>query len=325
MSNQKRLAVLTSGGDSPGMNAAIRAVVRTGIYMGYEVYGVYGGYEGLIEDDMRALISKDVANIIQRGGTILKTARSEAFMTKEGRQKAADNLRKHGIDNLVVIGGDGSFKGAQTLNQEHGIHVMGIPGTIDNDIKGTHYTIGFDTAVNTAIQAIDKIRDTASSHNRVFVVEVMGRHSGLIALQSGVSCGAEDILIPESFDDFKKLIENLEYDKRRQKNVRIIVVCEGDEIGGAQTVSDIVKDYYPQLDIKNTILGHIQRGGSPTHYDRWMASRMGYEAVNGIIDGVSNKFTALLNGQVQLMDFDNDYPVNCIPPEYMLMSNILSR
>lgn len=321
----KKLAVLTSGGDSPGMNAAIRAVIRTGIHFGYEVYGVYNGYQGLIDNDIKQMSSKDVANIIQRGGTVLKTARSEEFMNAEGRVKAAKNLKDKNIDKLIVIGGDGSFKGAQTLGLEHGIQVIGIPGTIDNDIKGTHYTIGFDTAVNTAVQAIDKIRDTASSHNRVFVIEVMGRLSGQIALQSGVSCGAEDILIPESLYDFKRLLENLEYDKRRKKNVRIIVVSEGDEMNGAHEVSEIVKKYYPQLDVRYTILGHLQRGGSPSHFDRWTASRMGYEAVRAIEANSTMMFTALLNGQILLVDFDNDYPANSVLQDYLTMSNILSR
>lgn len=321
----KKLAVLTSGGDSPGMNAAIRAVIRTGIHFGYEVYGVYNGYQGLIDNDIKQMSSKDVANIIQRGGTVLKTARSEEFMNAEGRVKAANNLKDKNIDKLIVIGGDGSFKGAQTLGLEHRIQVIGIPGTIDNDIKGTHYTIGFDTAVNTAVQAIDKIRDTASSHNRVFVIEVMGRLSGQIALQSGVSCGAEDILIPESLYDFKRLLENLEYDKRRKKNVRIIVVSEGDEMNGAHEVSEIVKKYYPQLDVRYTILGHLQRGGSPSHFDRWTASRMGYEAVRAIETNSTMVFTALLNGQILLVDFDNDYPANSVLQDYLTMSNILSR
>lgn len=321
----KKLAVLTSGGDSPGMNAAIRAVIRTGIHFGYEVYGVYNGYQGLIDNDIKQMSSKDVANIIQRGGTVLKTARSEEFMNAEGRVKAANNLKDKNIDKLIVIGGDGSFKGAQTLGLEHRIQVIGIPGTIDNDIKGTHYTIGFDTAVNTAVQAIDKIRDTASSHNRVFVIEVMGRLSGQIALQSGVSCGAEDILIPESLYDFKRLLENLEYDKRRKKNVRIIVVSEGDEMNGAHEVSEIVKKYYPQLDVRYSILGHLQRGGSPSHFDRWTASRMGYEAVRAIEANSTMVFTALLNGQILLVDFDNDYPANSVLQDYLTMSNILSR
>lgn len=321
----KRLAVLTSGGDSPGMNAAIRAVVRTGIHYGYEVFGVYNGLQGLIDNELRVFTSKDVANIIQRGGTILKTARSEEFRTSEGRKKAAENLKKNSIENIVIIGGDGSFKGAEILSQEYDFRVIGIPGTIDNDIKGTHYTIGFDTAVNTAINAIDKIRDTASSHNRVFVIEVMGRNSGLIALQSGVSCGAEDILIPESVHDFKQLMENLEYDKRRKKHMRIIVVCEGDDIGGAIQVSDLIKKFYPNLEVRPTILGHIQRGGSPTHYDRWIASRMGYEAVNAIVNGENRKFTALLHGKLEMVEFNNDIDSNCISQEYMIMSNILSR
>lgn len=308
MNTIKKIAVLTSGGDAPGMNAAIRAVVRTGIYHDLDVIGVQEGYQGLVDNAMHLFKTKDVANIIQRGGTILKTARSEDFTTPEGRKKAFRHLQENQVDALITIGGDGTFKGASVFSDEYQMPVLGIPGTIDNDIAGTEYTIGFDTAVNTAIEAIDKIRDTASAHDRVFVVEVMGRHSGLIALQSGVSCGAEDILVPEQKTDFDQLIREINYDKRRNKYMRIIVVCEGDDFGGANKVAEEISRRFPKLDVRPTILGHIQRGGSPTHYDRWMASRFGYEAVKAILKHESKKMLALKNGRIQLVPFENDEP-----------------
>ncbi len=293
-----RIAVLTSGGDAPGMNAAVRAVVRTGIFNGLEVYGVMRGYQGLIEEDIFQMQSRSVANIIQRGGTILKTARCKEFYTYEGRKKASENLQKRGIDGLVVIGGDGSFRGAASLSQEFGIACIGLAGTIDKDIAGTDFTIGFDTAVNTAVDAIDKIRDTADAHDRLFIVEVMGRDSGYIAIYSGIATGAGNILIPERKTDMETVIAFLEERERRKKLVNIIVVAEGDEFGGANEVARFVKERLPYLDTRVCILGHIQRGGSPSALDRVIASRMGYQAVECLISGRYNVFVGILNNKL---------------------------
>ena len=300
-----RIAVLTSGGDAPGMNAAVRAVVRTGIYNGLEVYGVMRGYQGLIEEDIFQMQSRSVANIIQRGGTILKTARCKEFYTYEGRKKASENLQKRGIDGLVVIGGDGSFRGAASLSQEFGIACIGLAGTIDKDISGTDFTIGFDTAVNTAVDAIDKIRDTADAHDRLFIVEVMGRDSGYIAIYSGIATGAGNILIPERKTDMETVIAFLEERERRKKLVNIIVVAEGDEFGGANEVARFVKERLPHLDTRVCILGHIQRGGSPSALDRVIASRMGYQAVECLIEGRYNVFVGILNNKLNYVPLEN--------------------
>ncbi len=277
------------------MNAAIRAVVRTGNYFGLEVYGVVRGYQGMIDDDISLMDNRSVANIIQRGGTMLKTARCKEFFTPEGRQKAYENLRKRGINGLVVIGGDGSFKGAQKFSEEFDIPCIGLPGTIDKDIAGTDSTIGFDTAVNTAVEAIDKIRDTADSHDRMFIVEVMGRDSGYIALYSGIATGAENILIPETKTDIDEIIASMNEKEKRRKLVNLIVVAEGDEFGGANEVARLVKEKLPNADIRVCILGHIQRGGSPTYYDRVMASTMGYHAVDSLIKGRYNVMVGIVN------------------------------
>ena len=290
--------MLTSGGDSPGMNAAVRAVVRTGLYYGLEVYGIMRGYQGLIEDDIFKMESRSVANIIQRGGTILKTARCKEFYEPEGRKKAYAILKKRGIDGLVIIGGDGSFRGATMLSKEYDIPCIGIAGTIDKDIVGTDFTIGFDTAVNTAVEAIDKIRDTADAHDRLFIVEVMGRDAGYIALHSGIATGAESILIPERKTDIEGVINSLVEKERRKKLVNIIVVAEGDEFGGANEIARIVKERLPHIDTKVCILGHIQRGGSPSCIDRLMASRMGYHAVESLLNGRYNVFVGILNNRV---------------------------
>ncbi len=300
-----KIGVLTSGGDSPGMNAAIRAVVRTGLYYNLDVFGIVRGYSGMIEDDIFQMDSKSVANIIQRGGTILKTARSKEFMEYEGRQKAYDNLKKHGIDGLVIIGGDGSFRGAQRFSNEFDIPCIGLPGTIDKDIAGTDFTIGFDTAVNTAIEAIDKIRDTADAHDRLFIVEVMGRDAGYIALYSGISTGAENILIPETKTDINEIIRSLGEKEKRKKLVNLIVVAEGDEYGGAQQVADILKKSLPNLDTRVCILGHIQRGGSPSALDRMIASRMGYHAVECLIEGKHNVMVGVVNNKMHYTPLDN--------------------
>jgi 6-phosphofructokinase 1 len=293
-----KIGVLTSGGDSPGMNAAIRAVVRTGIYYGLEVFGIMRGYSGIIENDIVPMHSRSVANIIQRGGTILKTARCKEFFTPEGREKAYQNLKKLGIDGLVVIGGDGSFRGADIFSREYDIPCIGLPGTIDKDIAGTDFTIGFDTAVNTAVEAIDKIRDTADAHDRLFIIEVMGRDAGYIALHSGIATGAEHILIPERKTDIEALVASLQEKERRKKLVNMVVVAEGDEFGGANEVAKVVKERMPLADTRVCILGHIQRGGSPTCLDRLIASRMGYAAVECLLEGRHNVMVGILNNRM---------------------------
>jgi 6-phosphofructokinase 1 len=300
-----KIGVLTSGGDSPGMNAAIRAVVRTGLYHGLEVFGVMRGYSGMIEDDIVPMNSRSVANIIQRGGTILKTARSKEFFEPEGRKKAYENLKKRGIDGLVIIGGDGSFKGAQKFSNEFDIPCIGLPGTIDKDIAGSDFTIGFDTAVNTAIEAIDKIRDTADAHDRLFIVEVMGRDAGYIALHSGIATGAENILIPETKTDIEELINSLSEKEKRQKLVNLVVVAEGEEFGGANEIAGIIKNRLPQADTRVCILGHIQRGGSPTCLDRLIASRMGFHAVECLTTGTHNVMVGILNNKMHYTPLDN--------------------
>ncbi|HZF63862.1 MAG TPA: 6-phosphofructokinase [Chitinophagaceae bacterium] len=300
-----RIAVLTSGGDSPGMNAAVRAVVRTGLYNGLEVHGIMRGYQGLIEDDIIKMESRSVANIIQRGGTILKTARCKEFYQPEGRKKAYDILKRRGIDGLVIIGGDGSFKGATMLSKEYDIPCVGIAGTIDKDIVGTDFTIGFDTAVNTAVDAIDKIRDTADAHDRLFIIEVMGRDAGYIALHSGIATGAESILIPERKTDIEGVITSLQEKERRKKLVNIIVVAEGDEFGGADQVAQAVKERLPHIDARVCILGHIQRGGSPSCLDRLIASRMGYHAVESLVEGRHNVFVGILNNRMNYVPLEN--------------------
>ncbi|WP_343303179.1 6-phosphofructokinase [Chitinophaga niabensis] len=304
MKKVNNIAVLTSGGDAPGMNAAVRAVVRTGNYHGLNVYGVMYGYRGMLTGDIFPMESKSVANIIQRGGTILKTARCKEFYEAEGRKKAYQNLKKFGIDGLVVIGGDGSFKGAQKFSQEFDIPCIGLPGTIDKDIAGTDFTIGFDTAVNTAVEAIDKIRDTADAHDRLFIIEVMGRDAGYIALHSGIATGAEHILIPERKTDIDDVIDQLLANERRSKMVNLIVVAEGDEFGGANEVARHVKERMPQLDTRVCILGHIQRGGSPTCIDRLIASRMGYAAVDALIEGNNNVMIGIVNNKIQFTPLD---------------------
>lgn len=300
----KKIGVLTSGGDAPGMNAAIRAVVRTCIYNNIEVYGIYEGYKGLIEGNINPLSSKDVSNIIQRGGTILKSSRSQEFYTVEGREKAYQNLKKHEIEGLVAIGGDGTFTGASIFNQEHNIQIVGIPGTIDNDLFGTDYAIGYDTALNTVINSVDKIRDTASSHNRLFIVEVMGRDAGFIALRSGIGVGAEAILIPETHTFVNQLIDKLEKVRNQHKSSMIVVVAEGDDTGGAYEIAKIVKEKCPQYDSRVTILGHIQRGGSPSAMDRVLASRLGNAAVNALLEDKTNIMVGLVNKEIVYIPFE---------------------
>jgi 6-phosphofructokinase 1 len=303
MGKIKNIGVLTSGGDSPGMNAAIRAVVRTGNYHGLDIYGIRRGYQGMIEGDISVLKNTDVSNIIQRGGTMLKTARSKEFMTDEGMKKAYDQLMKHKIDALVLIGGDGTFRGAVAFFNKYTIPAIGLPGTIDKDLVGTDQTIGFDTAVNTAVEAIDKIRDTAEAHDRLFVVEVMGRDAGYIALNSGIACGAEDILIPEQVTNIEDVLCRIDRDERRKKTVHIIVVAEGDDFGGAKEFESIITKRFPSLDVRTCVLGHIQRGGSPTFSDRVLASRLGYAAVNMLLAGESQCMAGIVNDKITLTPF----------------------
>jgi 6-phosphofructokinase 1 len=299
-----KIGVLTSGGDAPGMNAAIRAVVRTGIYHGLEVFGIMRGYQGMIEDDIFKMDGRSVANIIQRGGTILKTARCKEFYEPEGRKIAYETLKKRGIDGLVIIGGDGSFRGAVKFSQEYDIPCIGLAGTIDKDIAGTDFTIGFDTAVNTAVEAIDKIRDTMDAHDRIFIIEVMGRDAGYIALHSGIATGAENILVPERKTNMDDLIISLQEKERRKKLVNLIVVAEGDEFGGANEVQKVLEEKLPNAEIRVCILGHIQRGGSPSCMDRLIASRMGYHAVESLMEGRHNVFVGILNNKMHYIPLE---------------------
>ena len=300
-----KIAVLTSGGDAPGMNAAIRAVVRTCSYHDVEVLGIYRGFQGMIEDDFVELNARSVRNIINKGGTFLKSARSEGFRTKEGRENAYKNLTKNGVEALVVIGGDGTFTGALSFSQEFGFPVMGIPGTIDNDIYGTTHTIGYDTALNTVVDAIDKIRDTASSHNRMFFVEVMGRDSGFIALNSGIGGGAERIIIPEKNIPAEVLLEDIDRGKRRGKTSNIIVVAEGNTAGKAVfDLKEYVEQKRPEYDIRVSVLGHMQRGGTPTCYDRVLATRMGVKAVESLLEGESQYMVGINNDRMELIPLE---------------------
>lgn len=300
----KKIGVLTSGGDAPGMNANIRAVLRAGIYHGLEVFGIRRGYEGMIDGDIIPLGLDSVSNIIQRGGTVLKTARSKRFMEKAWREKAFENLQSHGIDALVVCGGNGSFTGAKVFHEEFGTRIVGTPGTIDNDLFGTDFTIGYDTALNTVVDAVDKIRDTADSHNRMFFVEVMGRDAGYIALNSGIASGAEGILIPETKDDYEQFVQNFERSRRSSKLFSIIIVAEGDESGGAFKVAEKFKERFPGIDTRVSILGHIQRGGNPTCRDRVLASKLGAAAVEALLDGKNNVVIGEIKGEISYTPFE---------------------
>ncbi len=293
-----RIAVVTTGGDCPGLNAAIRAVVRTSMHHGLKVTGVVHGYDGLISGDFIDLKNESVSNIIQRGGTILKTSRSDRFKTDEGMRLAAEQVGKNNLDALVVIGGDGSFRGAEKFSSVHGINVMCIPKTIDNDIYGTDQSIGFDTAVNTVVQAVDKIRDTAASHDRLFFVEVMGRDSGMIALTSGIAVGAEAILIPETETRVEQLVKILERGWQRKKTSMIVIVAEGDDAGGAYAIAEEVKKRFTGFDTRVSILGHMQRGGSPTSADRVLASRLGFAVIEGLVEGRKNEMVGVVNNQI---------------------------
>lgn len=300
-----KIGVFTSGGDAPGMNAALRAVVRSSIYYNKEVYGIVQGYEGMIAGDIVKLGARSVGNIIQRGGTILKTARSQEFRTPEGRAKAYQNLKKSGIDALVAIGGDGTFTGLHMLYKEYGIPSVCIPGTIDNDIAGTDYTIGFDTATNTAVEAIDKIRDTAISHNRLFFIEVMGRNSGYIAINCGIAGGAVATIIPEETMSLDELFAKLDEGGKTNKKSSLVVVAEGSKLGGAMELAKKFSERNNYFDIKVTILGHLQRGGTPTYFDRVLASKMGVAAVEGILQNKTDVMVGIQNGVMVYNNFDS--------------------
>ncbi len=299
MEKIKKIGVMTSGGDAPGMNAAIRSVVRTCAFYKIECVGIYRGYEGMIDGDFTNLDARSVKGIINKGGTFLKSARSKKFMTKEGRKKAYDNLKNAEIDAIVTIGGDGTFTGALVFNEEFGFPVMGIPGTIDNDIFGTTHTLGYDTALNTVVEVIDKIRDTASSHNRLFFVEVMGRDAGHIALNVGVGAGAEEILIPEEDLGLERLVDSLKRSKQSGKSSSIVVVAEGDKTGrNVFELKDYVNEHMPEYDVRVSVLGHMQRGGSPSCFDRVLASRMGVRAVEDLMKGKTNLMVGLINDKI---------------------------
>lgn len=297
--NIKNIAVLTSGGDAPGMNACIRAVVRTGIYNGINMFGVMQGYQGLISNNINPMDARSVSNIIHLGGTILKTARCIEFKTDEGMELAYKNLQAHDIDGLVVIGGDGTFTGAKRFGEKFGIRVMGIPGTIDNDLYGSDFTLGYDTAINTVIEAIDKIRDTADSHDRLFFIEVMGRDSGCIALRSAISSGAEAVLLPEKETSLNELIAQLETGASTKKSSSIVIVSEGHKDGGAYDVAKKVKERFNHYDTKVTILGHLQRGGSPSSFDRILGSRLGFAAINELLKGNTMQMVGLRGNDVK--------------------------
>lgn len=320
--SMKKIGVFTSGGDSPGMNACIRAVVRTACFNKLEVTGIMRGYQGMIENDMMPLSSRSVSNIIQRGGTMLKAARSSEFMTAEGRKKAYENLRSQGIEGLVCIGGEGTFKGAKLLHEEWGIACIGAPGTIDNDLSGTDFTIGFDTAVQTALDAIDKIRDTAESHNRIFFVEVMGRHAGDIALWVGLAGGAEAILVPEEKNDWPDLVNLF---RQSPKSFSIVVVAEGDEGGGAYKTVERIQQHVPDFNPRVSILGHIQRGGSPSPLDRVLGSRIGAAAVEALIRGETNKMAGVINNEVVLTPFQEAiFTQRSLKPELLRLVKMLN-
>jgi 6-phosphofructokinase 1 len=321
----KRIAVLTSGGDAPGMNAAVRAVVRSCKFYNIEVFGINRGYHGLMYGDIRQLKTSDVANILHRGGTILKTARSEEFKTEAGRKQAYNMLQEYEIDGLVVIGGNGSYTGAMYLGEEHDINVVGLPGTIDNDIYGTDYTIGFDTAINTAIEAVDKIRDTADSHNRLFFIEVMGRHSGYIALHTGIGSGASAIFLPEEDNSIEKYVQHLRKSTRRNKLFNLVIVAEGNQNGGANEIAQKVTELYDKVDTRTAVIGHLQRGGSPTANDRILASQLGYHAVKALEDGIKGCAIGLINKKIVYTDFKKAISVKKNPEEDLIkMAEILS-
>lgn len=320
----KKIGILTSGGDSPGMNACIRAIVRTSCYYQIECIGFIRGYEGLIDNEFVVLNRASVSGIIQRGGTILKTARSERFRTEEGLKKAAETIQRHALDGLVIIGGDGSFRGAIELSKYTPVKMIGCPGTIDNDLIGTDFTIGYDTAINTVVEAVDKLRDTAESHDRIFVVEVMGRDAGLIALRSAIASGAEAILVPEIKKDVDTLIQKIN-SWRKDKSSKIIIVAEGDETGGAYKVAELIQQHKPEHDVRVSILGHIQRGGHPTCMERVNASIIGYQAVKALLDNKHLMMVGIIDKKVCFTPFEKATKhIQEINPNLIQMLEILS-
>lgn len=314
MGTIKSIGILTSGGDAPGMNAAIRAVTRSAIYNGLKVYGIYRGYKGLVTDEIQEFKSQNVSNIIQMGGTILKTARCKEFTTPEGRAQAYDNMKEHEIDALVIIGGDGSLTGARIFAQEFDVPCIGLPGTIDNDLYGTDTTIGYDTALNTILDAVDKIRDTATSHERLFFVEVMGRDAGFLALNGAIAAGAEAAIIPEFSTEVDQLEEFIEHGFRKSKSSSIVLVAESELTGGAMHYAERVKNEYPQYDVRVTILGHLQRGGRPTAHDRIIASRMGVASIQALLEGQRNVMIGIDDDKIVYVPFakaiKNDKPID---------------
>jgi len=319
------IGILTSGGDSPGMNAAIRAVTRSAIFAGWRVFGIYRGFEGLINGTIREFTSESVSNVIQRGGTILKTARSEEFRTPEGRSKAFENLKKYEIDALIVIGGNGSLSGAEQLAREHDVRVIGLPGTIDNDLYGTDSTIGYDTALNTIVDCVDKIRDTATSHDRIFFVEVMGRDAGFLAQNSAIAAGAEAAIIPEDRTDIDQLAQFIGQGIRKSKNSSIVLVSESKKDGGAMHYAERVRKEYPEYDVRVTILGHLQRGGRPSAYDRILASRLGVAAVEALKEGQRNIMIGIKNDQIVYVPVSKAIKIDKpIDPELIKVLTVLS-
>ena len=314
MGTIKSIGILTSGGDAPGMNAAIRAVTRSAIYNGLKVYGIYRGYKGLVTDEIQEFKSQNVSNIIQMGGTILKTARCKEFTTPEGRAQAYENMKTHEIDALVIIGGDGSLTGARIFAQEFDVPCIGLPGTIDNDLYGTDTTIGYDTALNTILDAVDKIRDTATSHERLFFVEVMGRDAGFLALNGAIAAGAEAAIIPEFSTEVDQLEEFIEHGFRKSKSSSIVLVAESELTGGAMHYAERVKNEYPQYDVRVTILGHLQRGGRPTAHDRIIASRMGVASIQALLEGQRNVMIGIDDDKIVYVPFakaiKNDKPID---------------
>src|ERR1700761_7333377 len=324
MAHITNIGLYTSGGDAPGMNAAIRAVVRAALFHNIKITGIRRGYEGMITGDLFPMDRRSVSNIIQKGGTILKTARSEQFRTKEGRQIAYDNLKNFEIDALIGIGGDGTFRGAKEFGDEFDIPVIGLPGTIDNDMMGTDFTIGYDTAINTVINAVDKIRDTAESHDRLFIVEVMGRDCGFIALRTGIAAGAEAILIPESNTDLPAVFERLE-SGRKDKRSKIIMLAENGEAGDAFEIGKQIKERFPNYDTRISVLGHIQRGGRPSCMDRVLASRVGVAAVEALLDGHRNEMVGLIHNDIAFTSFENAVKHNTeINTEFLKIVEILA-
>ncbi len=319
------IAVLTSGGDSPGMNAAIRAVVRASTFYNKRVFGIYEGFQGLIEGQIEELNARSVKNILSRGGTILKSSRSEEFKTPEGRKKAFDNLRHHEIDALVLIGGNGTFAGGRVFSEEYGIPSIGVPGTIDNDLYGTDFTLGFDSATNTVVECIDKLRDTAESHNRLFFVEVMGRDSGFIALRSALASGALDVVLPEENAPLEDLFRELEKGEANRKTNKLVIVSEGNKLGDTMWIAEKVRQKYPYLESKVTILGHLQRGGAPSCFDRVLASQLGVAAVERLLKGKTDIMVGLENNKITETLYENAITVkSSIDPELLRLSKILS-